>query len=154
MLLSGITAAVVTAPLFDRVLTRHLGVTIRTLVPIVAAAWLSLIWAGAHKSFEFYDIPLRPSSRLVRPHNTAGLFVIVTVLGVGSIILLPIGLELACEVTRNADGSSAILWFLCVINYFFDQLKVTANFSANVFGIVFPLSASSLILVVPCYSIP
>ena len=55
-------------------------------------------------------------SRLVRPHNTAGLFIIVTVLGTGSIILLPIGLELACEVTRNADGSSAILWFLCVLS--------------------------------------
>ena len=58
MLLTGITAAVVTAPLFDRVLTRHLGVTIRTLVPIVAVAWLSLIWAGMQESIECCNILL------------------------------------------------------------------------------------------------
>jgi FLVCR family MFS transporter 7 len=46
LLLTGIVAAILTAPLFDRVLTHHLGITIKILVPIVAVAWLSLIWAG------------------------------------------------------------------------------------------------------------
>ena len=46
MLLSGILAAIITSPIFDRVLTHHLGLAVRILCPITAAAWLSLIWAG------------------------------------------------------------------------------------------------------------
>jgi hypothetical protein len=46
LLLSGIVAAIVTAPLFDRVFTNHLAITSKVLVPILAAAWLSMIWAG------------------------------------------------------------------------------------------------------------
>ncbi|KAJ7881071.1 major facilitator superfamily domain-containing protein [Mycena olivaceomarginata] len=92
LLLCGIVAAVVTAPLFDRVFTSHLARTIKTLVPLIAAGWFSLIWA-------------------VRPHNTAALFVIMAVIGAASLPLLPMALELGCEVTRNAQGSSALLWF-------------------------------------------
>ncbi|KAJ7036834.1 major facilitator superfamily domain-containing protein [Mycena alexandri] len=92
LLLCGIAAAVVTAPLFDRVFTSHLARTMKALVPIVAAGWFSLIWA-------------------VRPHNTAPLFVIMTIIGAASLTLLPVALELGCEVTRNAQGSSALLWF-------------------------------------------
>jgi hypothetical protein len=40
-------AAACSAPLFDRVLTAHLARTIKLLCPILGAAWLSLIWAGA-----------------------------------------------------------------------------------------------------------
>ncbi|KAF8972983.1 major facilitator superfamily domain-containing protein [Flammula alnicola] len=92
MLLTGMVSAIITAPLFDRVFTHHLAVTSKVFVPFVAAGWFSLIWA-------------------VRPHNTAALFVIMTVIGVGSLPMLAVGMELACELTRNADGSSAILWF-------------------------------------------
>jgi len=46
LLLSGIVAAIATAPVFDRILTHHLGITVRILCPIIALAWLSLIWAG------------------------------------------------------------------------------------------------------------
>ena len=46
LLLSGIVAALATSPIFDRVLTHHLGITVRTLCPIIGASWLSLIWAG------------------------------------------------------------------------------------------------------------
>lgn len=46
LLLAGIVAAVVSAPLFDRVFTHRIGATLKILVPIVSAAWLSLIWAG------------------------------------------------------------------------------------------------------------
>jgi MFS transporter, FLVCR family, MFS-domain-containing protein 7 len=46
MLLSGIVAAIATSPAFDRILTHHLGITVRTLCPVIALAWLSLIWAG------------------------------------------------------------------------------------------------------------
>ncbi|KIY48532.1 hypothetical protein FISHEDRAFT_58824 [Fistulina hepatica ATCC 64428] len=38
-----------------------------------------------------------------------GIFAIMTILV--SIPMLPVGLELACEVPRNADGSVSILWF-------------------------------------------
>lgn len=91
LLLSGIVAAIVTAPLSDRVFTNHLALTVKVLVPPVAAAWLSLIWA-------------------VRPNNTGAIFAIMVIIGVCSIPLLPIGLELGCEVTRNADASAALLW--------------------------------------------
>jgi FLVCR family MFS transporter 7 len=46
LLLSGIVAAVVTSPIFDRVLTHHLGITVRTLCPFIGVLWLSFIWAG------------------------------------------------------------------------------------------------------------
>ena len=46
LLLAGIVASAVTSPLFDRVFTRHLGRTIKTLVPVLSATWVSLIWAG------------------------------------------------------------------------------------------------------------
>jgi FLVCR family MFS transporter 7 len=44
---SGIIAAIVTAPLFDRILTKHLGYTTKVIVPLLSLAWLSLIWDGA-----------------------------------------------------------------------------------------------------------
>jgi len=108
LLLSGLVAAIITAPLFDRIFTHHLAVTSKIVVPVVAIAWLSLIWA-------------------VKPGDTAGLFVIVTIIGTGSITMLPIGLELGCELTRNSGGSSAILWF-----------------SGNLFGITFVLVEGAL----------
>lgn len=46
MLGSGIVAAIATSPIFDRILTHHLGITARILCPVIAFAWLSLIWAG------------------------------------------------------------------------------------------------------------
>ncbi|XP_006460643.1 hypothetical protein AGABI2DRAFT_192274 [Agaricus bisporus var. bisporus H97] len=91
LLLTGIVAAIATAPLFDRVFTHRLALATKIVIPCVAGAWLSLIWA-------------------VKPNNLAGLFVVMTLIGVCSISLLPVALELAVEVTRNADGSSAILW--------------------------------------------
>ncbi|KIM45391.1 hypothetical protein M413DRAFT_442062 [Hebeloma cylindrosporum] len=92
LLLSGMVAAIVTAPLFDRVFTHHLAATSKVFVPFVAVGWFTLIWA-------------------VRPNNTAALFTIMAVIGVGSLPMLAVGMELCCEVTRNADGSSAIVWF-------------------------------------------
>jgi FLVCR family MFS transporter 7 len=50
MLLSGIVAAIITSPIFDRVLTHHLGLAVRIMCPIIATAWLSLIWAGEKAS--------------------------------------------------------------------------------------------------------
>lgn len=118
MLLSGILAAIVTSPIFDRVLTHHLGVAVRTLCPIIGVAWLSLIWAGMEVLFSF---PLGSSCSTilitVKPHNVAGLFAIFIVIGVCSITLLPVAVELGVEMTRNPDGSSAVLWFLCAFSF-------------------------------------
>ncbi|EJD00097.1 MFS general substrate transporter [Fomitiporia mediterranea MF3/22] len=108
LLLSGLVVSFTTSMLFDRVLTHHLGLAARTFVPIVAAAWLGLIWAA-------------------RPHNTGALFAIFVIIGVCSISMLPIALELGCELTRNSGASSAILWF-----------------SANLGGIIFVLVMSAL----------
>ncbi|KAH8113902.1 MFS general substrate transporter [Phellopilus nigrolimitatus] len=108
LLFSGLLAAFITSPLFDRVLTRHLGLAARAFAPLVAAAWLALIWA-------------------VRPHNTGALYALFVIIGVFSLSILPVGLELGCELTRNSGASSAILWS-----------------SGNLFGIIFILVMSAL----------
>ncbi|CCM00980.1 uncharacterized protein FIBRA_03028 [Fibroporia radiculosa] len=108
LLLVGIVAALITAPLFDRVFTHHLAPTCKLLCPILGGAWLSLIWA-------------------VRRNNTGALFALMAVIGATSLTLLPVALELAVELTRNADGSSAMLWA-----------------TSNLLGIVFVLSEGSL----------
>ena len=89
---SGVVAAVVSAPLFDRYLARFMGITIRTLMPVVAGAWLSLIWT-------------------IKPHNSPALFPTFAVIGLCSFILLPLGLEVGAEVTRNSESSCTLLWF-------------------------------------------
>ncbi|KAF7298232.1 MFS general substrate transporter [Mycena chlorophos] len=94
LLLSGVVAAIATAPLFDRVFTSHLAITAKVLVPILAVVWLSLIWA-------------------VKPNNTGALYALCAIIGITSVTMLPVALELAVEVTRNAEGSSALLWFAC-----------------------------------------
>lgn len=108
LLLTGLVAAIITAPLFDRVFTHHLSITTKVLVPCTAAGWLALIWA-------------------IKPGNTGGLYAIMTIIGVTSLPMLPIALELGCELTRNAEGSSAIMWF-----------------TANLFGVIFILSEGAL----------
>jgi MFS family permease len=108
LLLSGMAMAIITAPIVDRYFSYHLAYLAKVLVPIVAVGWLSLIWA-------------------VRPDNTAALFIIMAVIGICTITMLPVALELGCELTRNADGSSALIWF-----------------GGNVFAIAFVLGAGAL----------
>lgn len=48
---------------------------------------------------------------VVKPNNEAVLFVLVAIIGATGLTLLPVVLELGVELTRNADGSSAVLWF-------------------------------------------
>jgi len=91
-LLVGLLTALVTSPIFDRYLTNHLGKVSRVFPPIQGILWLSLIWA-------------------VKPDNLAANFVVMVLLGLCSVPMLPVALELATEVTRNPEGSSALLWF-------------------------------------------
>lgn len=49
-------------------------------------------------------------STLVRPNNLAGIFVVLVLIASISFILLPVGLELGVEITRNAETSTAVLW--------------------------------------------
>ena len=60
LLLSGIVASAIAAPLLDRIFTHRLGIVIKTVVPIVAASWFSLIWAGTHS-------PPRLDTTLIAP---------------------------------------------------------------------------------------
>ncbi|EIM84026.1 MFS general substrate transporter [Stereum hirsutum FP-91666 SS1] len=97
---SGIIASLASAPLYDRIFTRHLGLSIQISCPLVAGAWIGLIFA-------------------VKPHNIGALFPLMAVIGSISVTLLPITLELAVELTRNAESSSAFLWlfgnlFTCI----------------------------------------
>ncbi|KAI6040338.1 major facilitator superfamily domain-containing protein [Pisolithus marmoratus] len=115
LFLSGITAAVISAPLFDRVFTHTMGATLKILVPVVSLAWLSLIWAS-------------------KPNNVAALFVLMVIIGSCSVTMLPLALELGVELTRNANGSSTILWFVFL----------TTPDSANLFGIMLILVEDAL----------
>ncbi|KAI0759165.1 hypothetical protein BC629DRAFT_1738721 [Irpex lacteus] len=76
---------------FDRVLTNHLALTLKVACPSLGVLWLSMIWA-------------------VKPNNSGALFAINALIGGLSLPILPAALELAVEVTRNADGSTACLW--------------------------------------------
>ena len=91
LLISGIIGAIVFSPILDRVLTHHHAFAARVFVPIVALTWFSLIWA-------------------VRENNTGALFALFVIIGVFSISLLPVSLELGVELTRDAATSSALLW--------------------------------------------
>lgn len=48
LLLSGMLAAIVAAPVIDRYFTHHLALLSKILVPFIAVGWLSLIWAGMY----------------------------------------------------------------------------------------------------------
>ncbi|KAF8588684.1 MFS general substrate transporter [Ramaria rubella] len=79
-LFAGLAAAIITAPLFDRVFSQYITSTMKTATPLLGISWLSLIWA------------------------------------------------VACELSRDAETSSAILWA-----------------SANLLGVVFVLVEGALI---------
>lgn len=51
LIVVGLVASIVTAPLYDRVFTRQLGVTVKCLCPVLGAAWLSLIWASTSRLY-------------------------------------------------------------------------------------------------------
>lgn len=115
LLLAGIITAIITAPLFDRVFTHHLAITSKILVPIIGVAWLAMIWAGRFRDRAWeLEMLMADSDTIVKPNNTGALYALMAIIGSCSITMLPVGLELACELTRNADGSSAIIWFTWV----------------------------------------
>ncbi|KIM22040.1 hypothetical protein M408DRAFT_333098 [Serendipita vermifera MAFF 305830] len=90
-LLSGLVAAIFSAPIFDRVLVHHLAKTVKVLLPALGVVWIGLVFA-------------------VRPNNLAGVFIVLVLIASISFILLPVGLELGVEITRNAETSTAVLW--------------------------------------------
>lgn len=93
LLFVGLGASLIAAPLFDRVFTHHLALVSKILVPIAGGLWLVFAFA-------------------VKENNTGGLFALVALIGAISVPTLPIALELSCELTRNPDGASALLWSL------------------------------------------
>ncbi|KZO95536.1 MFS general substrate transporter [Calocera viscosa TUFC12733] len=96
-LLSGIVAACVTAPIYDRYLTHHLAISARFFVSALGIIYLTLIWG-------------------IRGDGLGGIYAQFVLIGICSFILLPVALELGCEVSRNAETSSAIFW--CSANLF------------------------------------
>lgn len=154
LLLAGIVTAIVTSPVFDRILTHHLGITVRIFCPIIGAAWLSLIWVGkdALSPFTAWTVHLAPPAFIVKPHNTGVLFTLFGIIGVGSITLLPVAVELGVELTRNPDGSSAILWLLCAPSFAPTNAALKPIFipdfvfcSGNLLCIIFVLCQHSLL---------
>ncbi|KAI9057517.1 MFS general substrate transporter [Trametes sanguinea] len=108
LLLVGLIAAAITSPLYDRVLTHHLALSVKVLCPILLACWLALIWE-------------------IKPNNEISCFVLMGIIGAIGLTLLPAVLELAVELTRNPDGSSALLWA-----------------STNLFGLIFVIVENAL----------
>ncbi|CAE6468622.1 unnamed protein product [Rhizoctonia solani] len=108
LILAGIVGAGIFSPLVDRYLTNRLALVAKLLVPLLAACYISLIWD-------------------VRVNNYAGIYVVMVTIGVSSFTLLPVALEIGCEVTRSAETSSAALWF-----------------TGNLLSVVFALSMDAL----------
>jgi hypothetical protein len=96
ILLAGIVAALVGAPLIGRMFGRNLQWAVRTFLPIISACWIAQIWN-------------------VKPHNDGSIFAVMAIIGICSFLLLPVGLELGAEVTRNAEASCGLLWFKFVV---------------------------------------
>ncbi|EJU04374.1 MFS general substrate transporter [Dacryopinax primogenitus] len=90
-LLSGIVAACVTAPIYDRYLTHHLAMSAKFFVSALGIVYITLIWG-------------------IKANDLAGIYTQFVLIGICSFILLPVALELGCEVSRNAETSSAIFW--------------------------------------------
>ena len=63
----------------------------------------------------------------VRRNNTGALHAIFVVIGACSVTMLPIGLELGCELTRNSGASAALLWLRCVFILCFTVVKDVTN---------------------------
>lgn len=121
-LLVGLLTAIISAPILDRVFKHHLALVSKIFLPSIGVMWLGFIWA-------------------VKANNLAGIFVLLVLLGAMSVPMLPVGLELACELTRNADGSSALLWFQYVIIISFFEVAPDADTylrssSANMWTII------------------
>jgi len=115
LLLAGIVSAIVTSPIFDRVLMHHFALACKILCPFIGLAWLSLVWA-------------------VRANNAGALFAIFAVIGICSLALLPLALELGVELTRNADTSASIMWgmsYIITIIFVLSASPLTASASAN-----------------------
>lgn len=91
ILLAGIVAAVAGAPIIGRLFGRNLQWAVRIFLPIISACWVAQIWN-------------------VKPHNDGGIFAVMAIIGICSFLLLPVGLELGAEVTRNAEASCGMLW--------------------------------------------
>ncbi|GJE88916.1 MFS general substrate transporter [Phanerochaete sordida] len=108
ILISGVVCALVTSPLSDRVFTHHTALMCKIICPTLGVLWLSLIWA-------------------VKPNDAGGMFAIMALIGGCSITLLPLALELAIELTRNASGSVALQWF-----------------AGNLMGVIFVHTAGAL----------
>ena len=115
-LLSGLLAAIVSAPLLDRVLIHHLAKTVKIALPILSVAWICLIFVGGqrflfiHEVFAHSGPVFSLSWCVVKPNNLGGIYVVLVAISSVSFILLPVGLELGVEITHNAETSTAILW--------------------------------------------
>ncbi|CAE6510356.1 unnamed protein product [Rhizoctonia solani] len=92
LILPGIVGAGTLSPIFDRYFANRLALAAKILIPLLAASYIALIWD-------------------VRADNYAGIYIVIVIIGVSSFTLLPIALEMGCEVTRSAETSSTILWF-------------------------------------------
>ena len=53
-LLSGLLAAILAAPLFDRVLIHYLAKTVKSALPLLSIAWICLIFVGGSNSLALY----------------------------------------------------------------------------------------------------
>ncbi|CDO70414.1 hypothetical protein BN946_scf184999.g55 [Trametes cinnabarina] len=128
LLLVGLIAAAITSPLYDRVLTHHLALSVKVLCPILLACWLALIWESTWTVFAVsLGMALIMTLYPVKPNNEISCFVLMGIIGAIGLTLLPAVLELGVELTHNPDGSSALLWA-----------------SANLFSLIFVIVENAL----------
>jgi len=115
LLIAGIVSAVLTGPIFDRVITHQHALAIKVANVIVAVGWFSMIWA-------------------IRRDNTAAMVVVVIIIGACAMAVLPITLEMGVELTRNAHTSSSMLWAmssLLAVVFIYIAIPLQAGPNAN-----------------------
>ena len=110
-LLSGLLAAIIAAPLFYRVLIHYLVKTAKAVLRILSIACICFILlVGQTPWLSIEVIAKQKASCIAKPNNFAGIYSVLVAISSVSFILLPVGLELGVEITRNAEAKTAILW--------------------------------------------
>jgi hypothetical protein len=109
-----------------RLFGQNLQWAVRTFLPIISACWIAQIWN-------------------VKPHNDGAIFAVMAIIGICSFLLLPVGLELGAEVTRNAEASCGLLWLKYVVSLHQTLLSLMTSFSSvNFIAFIWILAEDAL----------
>ncbi|KAG8813688.1 hypothetical protein FRC18_002346 [Serendipita sp. 400] len=94
------------------IINRRLGILILALITTVALPLSFAVLPKPPKPPTYSGSLISPPiwQTLLKPDNLGGIYAVLVLIASISFILLPVGLELGVEITRNAETSTAVLW--------------------------------------------